>query len=93
MRGNQNLQNKPSVQTVIADVVTLSHRVNANLIYNGTAMVGEGSEADAIWQIRRITTFINNPVAGQTTTKTEYANGSTDYNQIWANRLTLSYSI
>jgi len=52
--------------------------------YVGTATVGSATSA-GVWQIRRIT----NTGAGF---NIQYADGDTDYDNIWDNRGSLSYS-
>jgi hypothetical protein len=58
-------------------------QVNDNLFYVGKALIGS-IDSDSTWQIVRYT---------QTGTilKSEYANGSEVFNQVWDDRTTLTY--
>ncbi len=58
--------------------------VSSSLTYIGEAAVGV-SESDPKWRIFRIT------VSG-TVTSIQYANGNTNWNSVWADRASLSYS-
>lgn len=68
------------------DVANLTKidEVDANTTYIGKASHGAATSS-AVWQIKKIT------VSGTLTT-IAYANGSDNYNQIFDNRTSLSYS-
>lgn len=57
-----------------------------NPIYIGSALQGSAKSA-SVWQIRKLTYDGSNNV-----TDIQFANGSPDYNAIWNNRASLSYS-
>jgi hypothetical protein len=57
--------------------------VNDNLFYVGKAAVGT-LDSDSAWQIARFTTT-------GVVLKGEYANGSTAFDQVWNDRLTINY--
>ena len=54
-------------------------------IYIGSAHPGS-SENDPIWMIQRVSIFANE------STTSLFAGGQARFNQVWANRATLSYS-
>ena len=58
-------------------------QVSTNLFYVGKALIGS-TDSSNTWQIVRYTKTGN-------ILKSEYANGSELFNQIWNNRLTLNY--
>lgn len=64
------------------------HEVSDTVTYYGYSLSGT-LLTTAAWRIIRETTTVD--VSG-TTTIWEAANGSYDYDQVWANRLSLSYS-
>lgn len=55
------------------------------LIYRGEALPG-ALDASAVWRIRRLTLGLDDDVTE------EWADGSADFNQIWDNRASLTYS-
>ncbi len=59
--------------------------VNDNLIYKGEAYVGSSS-ANPVWRIRRLTIGNDGDVTE------EWANGNSNFDNIWDNRITLEYS-
>lgn len=59
--------------------------INDNLLYRGEAEVGS-SEASALWRIRKITIGIDGDIVET------WASGSADFNKIWADRATYTYS-
>lgn len=64
----------------------LEFDVNDNPLYIGLAKQGSAKSA-AKWQIRKLTWDVSdNP------TDIQYANGVTDFNQVWNDRASLSYS-
>lgn len=70
------------------DEIVYSKRVdfiNDNDLYKGEAAVGS-LESNAVWRIRKITLSSDGDV-----TET-WAAGTSDFDKIWANRLSLSYS-
>lgn len=60
------------------------HEVNSLLTYLGIAIVA-ATESDAVWQIRKIETS-----GGVTSIK--YADGNANYDNVWTDRESLSYS-
>ena len=62
------------------------HYASATTIYYGLAAPG-ASEDDPAWQIRRETLD-----AQGRTTEINFAGGTVEYGQVWANRTTLTYS-
>lgn len=60
-------------------------KVDDTTIYVGAARAGTAASA-ALWQIRRLT------VAGTASVAIEWADGNTDYDNVWDNRASLSYS-
>lgn len=75
--------------SVPEDPVPYAERVdmtnNETVIYKGEASVGT-LEGAGTWRIRRLT------IAGDNDVTTEWAGGSAAFNQIWDDRLGLSYS-
>lgn len=69
---------RPSIYTTRVDAVSSS------LTYIGLALVGS-SESDPSWRILEIA------VSGTVTT-IKYAGGDTDFNSVWTDRASLSYS-
>ena len=68
------------------DEPTLVDEVDADTTYVGKTKQGStGDTSSAIWQIRKIS------VSGTVTT-IAYADGNDSYDNIWANRTSLSYS-
>lgn len=59
---------------------------SATTIYIGFAAPGSAT-SDEAWQIRRQTLD-----SSGRTTAIDFANGTLEYNQVWDNRATLSYS-
>jgi len=57
---------------------------SSSVVYFGYADVNSG-DSDSVWLIIKMTET-------GTVTKTEYANGSESFNQVWNNRASLSYS-
>lgn len=58
--------------------------VSTTLFYVGVAAVGQ-SESAAAWAIRKVTTT-------GTVLSVEWADGNDNYDNVWANRASLSYS-
>jgi hypothetical protein len=58
--------------------------ISVNDIYFGYAAAGS-SAASAVWRVKHI-------VVSGTTTTTTYADGNTNFDNIWNNRLSLTYS-
>ena len=77
--------------TLIADEdtdVAFAQRVDFitdNLLYRGEAVPGTAPGSN-LWRIRRITIGLDNDVT------TEWADGNADFDNIWDDRLILSYS-
>lgn len=71
---------------VVKDVVekTIIDEASATVTYVGTALVATGTDG-ALWQITRIT-------ESGTTTTIETADGDDNYDNVWDNRASLSYS-
>jgi YD repeat-containing protein len=61
--------------------------VSNNPIYIAKAHRGNSNEADPVWQIRRLTYDASNNV-----TRIKWANGSANFDQVWNDRTTLTYS-
>lgn len=59
--------------------------VNETLIYRGEALPG-ASETGAVWRVRRLS------IAGDDDVTEEWADGNSNFDNIWANRDSLSYS-
>jgi hypothetical protein len=67
-------------------ICMIQYDANENPIYIGLAVPGTAT-SDPLWQIRHLTFDpSNNP------TSIQYANGVIDFNFVWDNRATLSYS-
>jgi hypothetical protein len=64
----------------------LDYDGNSNPIYIGLAAPGTLTSA-AFWQIRKLTFDVNNNV-----TSIKYANGSPSFDQVWDDRVTLTYA-
>lgn len=73
------------VTTALDETSRFDTTSTANATYSGSAPPGS-SEASAVWKITK-----TNTVAGATISVL-YANGSAAYNNIWANRTSLTYS-
>jgi hypothetical protein len=58
--------------------------VSASLIYIGEATTG-ASDSSPLWRIRRL------QLSG-TVTSIQYADGDTQFDNVWSNRASLSYS-
>jgi len=70
------------------NTVIYEYDASNNPIYLGKAPPGSSSKTDkSIWQIRKQTYDASNNL-----TRIEYANGSREFNFIWDNRASLSYS-
>lgn len=67
-------------------VTKLDYDGGANPIYIGVANPGSATSS-AVWQIKKLTWDGNN-----NPTSILAANGTTEYNQIWDNRVSLTYS-
>jgi hypothetical protein len=83
------MQNSGGKWTVLQDViysVQLDYAGGANLIYFGLAVPGS-SVASPVWQIRKLAYDGSNNLLSML-----YANGARDFNQVWNNRVSLSYS-
>lgn len=65
---------------------SLDFDVSNNPIYVGLSTIGSAKSASA-WQIRKLTFDGSNNL-----TDVQYANGTPAFNQIWNNRVSLSYS-
>lgn len=65
-------------------LTTRVDEVSKTLIYLGKAAIAS-SEASAVWQIQRIT------ISGSVTT-TLWADGNSNYDNIWNNRASLTYT-
>lgn len=80
-----NQDNHPTVKTLTetnpAPIVDVA---SASVTYKGYAKLGTGEDKPK-WKIERIT------ITG-TVTKTEYADGNMNYDNIWADRASLTYS-
>ena len=63
---------------------TLIDEVDADTTYIGVSKQG-GSTSEAIWMIRKITTV-------DTVTSILFADGDDQYNNVWDDRVSLSYS-
>lgn len=63
---------------------TVVDKASSSVTYVGTARLGAGTDS-AVWQIAKIT------LSG-TVTSVTYADGNDDYDNIWDNRASLSYS-
>jgi len=57
----------------------------SNLLYQGTAVAG-ASKAAAVWKIKRFT------YSGNNLTDVEFADGDANYDNVWDDRASLSYS-
>jgi YD repeat-containing protein len=64
----------------------LAYDSNGKLIYQGLAKPGSSKSA-AVWQIRKFTYD-----ADQNLTDIQWADGDLEFNNIWDDRATLSYS-
>ena len=76
----------PNVRSV--EDVALAVRIDysgSNPIYVGVAAPGS-SVSDNVWRIKRISYSGNNP------TTVEWADGNTNYDNVWDNRAALNYS-
>ena len=58
---------------------------SSNLIYSGTALAGS-AKASPAWQIKKYT------YSGSNLTDVQFADGNTQFDNIWNNRTSLSYS-
>lgn len=58
--------------------------ISDNEFYRGEAVVGS-SESSPVWRIRRVT-IVNNDVTEL------WAGGTANFDKVWANRLSISYS-
>lgn len=58
---------------------------SSTVTYIGKAAVGSATSA-AVWKIQKMTTTVGGDIS------IKYAAGSIQYNQIWDNRASLSYS-
>ena len=65
----------------------LDDTAGGTVLYFGQASAGS-LESAAVWQIQRITF----PTPGEDDCVTVWADGNLKYDNVWANRLTLSYS-
>ena len=70
--------------TAAAALATIVDEASASVTYLGKADPGTGA-ASALWQIQRITT-------SGTVTTIEFADGNSDFDNVWNNRASLSYS-
>lgn len=70
--------------SAVPALATIVDEVSASITYLGKADPGTGA-ASALWQIQRITT-------SGTTTTVEFADGNSDFDNVWNNRASLSYS-
>jgi hypothetical protein len=73
-----NVVSSPSTKTTITD------QASSSVLYVGKADVGSLTSAPA-WQIKKLTS------SGGITT-TQYADGNSNYDNVWDNRASLSYS-
>lgn len=90
---NGRVQELPQGDSIISTTVSeedmlYSKRIDFitdTLLYKGEALVGS-SESSPIWRIRRITIGNDNDVTEV------WAEGTANFDKIWANRAALSYS-
>jgi hypothetical protein len=73
-----------AIKTEETEYTTIIDEVSATTVYYGWAAVNS-STANAVWKIKR------KSVSGTVTTYA-YADGNTNYDNIWDNRALLSYS-
>jgi len=64
---------------------------NGNAIYLGRAKVGSAT-SDAVWQISLQAYDANNSLTSRTWPQNDEGNASTEYEFIWDDRATLTYS-
>jgi len=68
--------------------MVISYDANANAEYVGEAPAGNlAGVANPVWRIKKFTYDVNENV-----TSVAWADGDTDFDNIWANRAALSYS-
>ena len=65
--------------------IAIDYDGSGNMIYVGKAYLGS-SKADGVWSIRK---FVYN---GSNLTDIQWANGDGAFNNIWNNRVSISYS-
>ncbi len=82
--GTNALKVEGTLSTADAIYATRVDEVSASLTYVGKALAGT-SDSDPLWQVQRI------QVSGAVTT-VQFADGNTNFDNIWANRGSLSYS-
>lgn len=72
-------------EEALAQAERVDFTTNGTVIYRGEAAPGTAESASA-WRIRRIT------LAADDDATTVWADGNSDYDNVWSNRLILSYS-
>ena len=82
--GTNALKVEGSLATSAATYATRLDEVSASLNYVGKAVAGT-LDSDPLWQIQRI------QVSGVVTT-IQFADGNTNFDNVWANRGSLTYS-
>lgn len=78
----------PGPSSVSEDDIMYSKRIDFvtdNELYRGEALVGT-QETSSLWRIRKIT------IASDGDVTETWASGTADFNKIWANRVSFSYS-
>lgn len=63
---------------------TITDQATADILYVGVADIGS-SNASAVWQIKKVETVGN-------VTTTTYADGNSNFDNVWNNRATLTYA-
>lgn len=85
----ENLEYDPggSMNRVVTENLTSAYDYDGsgNPIYIGKATAGS-AKSTAVWQIKKLTWDGNN------LTDIQWANGNTNYDNVWNNRASLSYS-
>jgi hypothetical protein len=76
-----------SVEPFSAYTMAYDYDVNGNVIYIGQAYPGNSTKSAAVWRIQKLTYDANSNV-----TDRQFASGSTGFDQVWNNRVSLSYS-
>jgi hypothetical protein len=61
--------------------------ISGNLIYIGESYPGASDKIQAVWRIRKLTWDGNGNI-----TDKQYASGSSNFDQVWNNRASVSYN-
>lgn len=79
---------QPATESTLAATYAMrgDYDINGNLIYLGRASIASATSS-ALWQLRKLTYDVNGNLVSIT-----WADGDQNYNNVWDNRASYSYS-